>query len=83
MAAEEEAWEEEHHVGIFRLTLHPATQLRRSFAFNTALASLLGLHPEECKARFEARDMPLFYTEADSLRLLLGDIGLLNSPCVR
>jgi hypothetical protein len=77
---EEEAWEGEIHAGISRITFHPSTQARRRFAFNSAQALMMGLHPEEAKARLGARDLPLCFSEADGLRHLIADIGPLAPP---
>ncbi len=80
MEEEEKAWEGVGHAGITRNTLHPNTQLRSRLAFNSAQARLLGLHPEEAVARFGARDLPQYFTEADGLRFLVAEMGPLASP---
>ncbi len=81
MEEEEEAWEGETHVGITRNRLHRHTQRRCRFAFNSAQARLLGMHPEEAMARYGARDLPQFFTEADGLRFLLAGMGQQALPC--
>jgi hypothetical protein len=80
MEEEEEVWEGESHVGITRITFHRHTQLRRRFAFNSAQAHIIGMHPEEGMARLSARDLPLPSTEADNLRYLIAEIGPPGSP---
>ena len=82
MEEEEETWEEEGQVGITRNTFHRHTQFRRRFAFNSAQARLLGLHPEEAMARFRARDLPQSYTEADGLRYIVAEMGKQALPCL-
>ena len=75
MEEEEETWEGEGQAGIARSTFHRQTQFRLRFAFNSAQARLLGLHPEEAVARFGARDLPQTFTEADGLRYLVAEMG--------
>jgi hypothetical protein len=77
---EEEAWEGEIHAGISHITFHPTTQSRRRFAFNSAQALMMGLHPEEAKARVGAGELPLCFSEADGLRYLIAEIGPLALP---
>jgi hypothetical protein len=82
MEEEEDAWEEEGSAGITRNTFLWHSQFCRRFAFNSAQARLLGLHPEEAVARYGARDLPQVFNEVDSLRYLITEMGQHAFPCI-